>query len=377
MGEQLLQGGQGAALQNHLRLVVVASDDVADSAERRCLHQGRSVPQELDKTPADTGLDHGRDPLIGSVRKVGERPASIREHLHVTGVDEVRECAQSWRHPLEGRRRLAAAEVGERPGRIPHHGCLLRLAEDRHDRVEAPALEHEVTEVRRVAGNVPKSPDRLLAHVVVGRLEQLHKDGQGAVFHDDACLFCRARGDVREYPRRFELQVGAGDLLEKDHEARHHSGTDHLLDGGILLDAQELPELLRRVELRLRIVRHQHRAQGGDLVEREGAAHTTHACLHRLTVLPSCTHVAPRHCIRQLATRQVVDHALFLQGLIPNLLPQLHCGILAFPPCVLRVDALLEGLLPLIQTLAEARHLGAMRGRGWIRCRGLAYRGES
>mmetsp|Transcript_57278 Transcript_57278/g.161780 ORF Transcript_57278/g.161780 Transcript_57278/m.161780 type:complete len:360 (+) Transcript_57278:719-1798(+) len=347
MAEQFLQRWQGAALQHHLRLVVVASDDVAHGAQGGRLHEGRRVHQELHESAADAGLDHGRDALVRPVGEVGEGPAGVGEHLHVVGVDEVRERAQRRRHPLEGGRRLTTAEIREGPCGVPHHGRLLGLPEHLHDGVQATALQHEVAEVGRVAGDVPEGPDSLLADVVVGRPEEHHEDRQGAVLHDDARLLGRAGGDVREHPRRLELQVGPVPLFEELDEARHGAGRDHLLDRGVLLDAQELAELLRGAELRLRVARRQRLHQDGDLVH----APRGRAGLHlRLVALRLRRRPGGRDGGR------VVPHALLLQRLVARRLPQLHRGVLALPPRIVRVDALLERLLPLVQPLAEARH---------------------
>lgn len=74
-----------------LRLEVVARDDVADGAEGGGLDGGRRVHEELDQALAHAGLDDSLDLLIGAVRQVGERPARVRQHLLVGGVDQLRD----------------------------------------------------------------------------------------------------------------------------------------------------------------------------------------------------------------------------------------------------------------------------------------------
>mmetsp|Transcript_26984 Transcript_26984/g.59221 ORF Transcript_26984/g.59221 Transcript_26984/m.59221 type:complete len:248 (-) Transcript_26984:251-994(-) len=230
------------------------------------------MEQQLDEPPADPSLDHSGDTIVGTVRQVRQSPARIGEHLYVWRVTEVLQGAEGRRHPLEGRRRLSAAEVRQGPCRVPHHGRLVRLLEHCHDWVQASALQNQVPEVGRVAGDVAQRPDGLLPHVVARRLQQLHEDGQSSMLNDDPCLLCRARGDVREYPRCLKLQVRTVYLLQEAHEARDHPGCDHLLDRGILLNAQQLSELLRRIVLSLWVVRHEPLAQLRDLLDSKGRA---------------------------------------------------------------------------------------------------------
>mmetsp|Transcript_19637 Transcript_19637/g.57016 ORF Transcript_19637/g.57016 Transcript_19637/m.57016 type:complete len:247 (-) Transcript_19637:341-1081(-) len=245
---------QRTALQDDLRLLVVARDDVAHGPECWCLHQGRAVLQEVDEPLADASMDHRCDALVRAVREVRESPAGISQDLDITRVDELRERGQGRRHPLERRRWLPTAEVRECPAGVAHHGHLLRRAQHRHDWVQAAALQHEIAEVRRVARNVPQCPDGLLSHVVIWRSQQLHKNGQCAVLNDHSCLFGGARGDVCEHPGCLELQVWPGHLLKEVYEPRYDPDVDDLLDGGILLDAEQLPERLRGAEVLLRVV---------------------------------------------------------------------------------------------------------------------------
>lgn len=84
------QAGQGVVADDDLRLEVVARDDVADGAEGGRLDGGRRVHEELDQALAHAGLDDSLDLLVGAVRQVGERPARVRQHLLVGGVDQLR-----------------------------------------------------------------------------------------------------------------------------------------------------------------------------------------------------------------------------------------------------------------------------------------------
>ena len=55
----------------------------------------------------------------------------------------------------------------------------VQLAQERHQRF---VVQHLVAKLGRVAGNVAQGPHGLLAHVVVGRVEQLDKHGHSALF---------------------------------------------------------------------------------------------------------------------------------------------------------------------------------------------------
>mmetsp|Transcript_10511 Transcript_10511/g.23775 ORF Transcript_10511/g.23775 Transcript_10511/m.23775 type:complete len:359 (+) Transcript_10511:686-1762(+) len=344
MEKQRLEGLQSATLKHNLRLLIVTRDDVAHRPQRGCLHQGRGVPKELDEPLADAGLNDGIDPLIRAVRQVRECPARVRQDLHVIGVDQVRERRQGRGDPLEGRRRLAAAEIGERPAGVARHGDLLRGHQDMHHGVKAAALQHEVAEVRRVSRDVAQCPDSLLPHVVAGRRQQLHKDRQGTLFHDHAGLVGIARSNVGEHPGGLELEIRSGNLLQELHESRHDAGIDDLLDGRVLLHAQEFPEGLRGGELSRRVLGGQLLAEALQLFQ-SAARHAPHL-LHGVAVQGD----------PGLRCNLLFGHALLLQGFLAVLLPELHRGILALAPGLVRVDALLEVLLPVGKAVTKARH---------------------
>jgi len=140
---------------------------------------------------------------------------------------------------LKGRLRLAAAEVGQRPGRVAQHrdlGVVLELAEQRHQRV---ALQHQVAALWGVARNVAQRPHRLqpgsvshqrcwhnkrrgpeaqqeqdhsiglvadlLPDIVAGRGQQLYKDGHGPVVDHHPRVLGGAGRHVRERPGRLKL----------------------------------------------------------------------------------------------------------------------------------------------------------------------------
>jgi hypothetical protein len=118
------QTRESAAVDDALRLVIVARNDVARGAKRGRLHRRGWVPHELDDARADARVEHGLDLLVRAVGKIRERPAAVREHLVVVGEDELREHGQGGRHHVPRRLRLTAAHVGERPGGVAQHRHL-------------------------------------------------------------------------------------------------------------------------------------------------------------------------------------------------------------------------------------------------------------
>mmetsp|Transcript_97848 Transcript_97848/g.232983 ORF Transcript_97848/g.232983 Transcript_97848/m.232983 type:complete len:236 (-) Transcript_97848:457-1164(-) len=196
VGQQLQQAGQCPAVQNHLRLVVVPSDNVPHRPQGGRLHQRGGMQKEFHQAPAHAGLDDCGDALIGAIRQVGQGPARICQHFHIRGVDELGQRAQGRRHPLEGWGRLTTAKIGQGPGCVPHHRGLFGIPQDCHHRMQATALQNQVSEVGGVSCDVPQRPNGLLPHIVVGRLEELHEDGQRAMLHHYSGLVRVAGGDV-------------------------------------------------------------------------------------------------------------------------------------------------------------------------------------
>ena len=103
-------------------------------------------------------------------------------HLVVHGEDELAEARDRLLHRVEVGRRLAAAEVGERPRRVPQQGELGVGGEEVDDgRHAVGGVEHGVAECRGVAGDVAERPDGLLADVLVRGAEELDELGKRGV----------------------------------------------------------------------------------------------------------------------------------------------------------------------------------------------------
>mmetsp|Transcript_115139 Transcript_115139/g.365826 ORF Transcript_115139/g.365826 Transcript_115139/m.365826 type:complete len:583 (+) Transcript_115139:81-1829(+) len=354
--EQVHQGRQHAALQHRLRLMVVSRDDVADGAKSGRLHEGRLVRKKLHEALADTGLQHGSDSIVRAIGEVGQCPAGVCKHLDIARGKQVRKRLQRRRDPLEGRRGLAAAEVGQRPSGVAHQRNTRGLSDQPHDGVQSAALKHQVAEVRTIACDVPEGPDGLLAHILVRRLQQLHEEGQGALLHDHAGLVRGARGDVRKHPGGLELKVRPAHLLQQQHKAGHDAGLDDLRDGRILLERQQLPELLGRVEDGVGVTGVQGNDHCRHLLDNVGVRRPSLAGAHVVVVRLT----KGRRGVRPWG---LVDHTLLQQGLLLCLLTELDGGILTFSPGLVAVGGLLEALLALAQAVSEARH-GALRSGG-------------
>ena len=184
--EQRKQARQGAAVEHALRLVVVAGDNVARSAQRGRLHRGRGVPHQGDHPRANARVEDRLDLLVGPVGEVAQRPAGVGEHLVVVGEDELGEHGEGGCHHGPRRLRLAAAEVGQRPRGVAQHRHLRVRVKLLEQRLQSALRQDQIPALGRVAGNVAERPDRLLAHVVVGAHEELHEDGHCAIRDDDA-----------------------------------------------------------------------------------------------------------------------------------------------------------------------------------------------
>ena len=105
---------------------------------------------------------------------------------------------------------------------------------------------------RRVARDVAERPDGLAAHVGVRRAQQLAEDRHRARVDHGARLLGRARQDVRQRPRRLELERRRAVAREERDEARDNARVDDLLDRPVSL-AAELAEPRRRLGVHARV----------------------------------------------------------------------------------------------------------------------------
>mmetsp|Transcript_45701 Transcript_45701/g.148556 ORF Transcript_45701/g.148556 Transcript_45701/m.148556 type:complete len:391 (-) Transcript_45701:305-1477(-) len=252
--EQREQSRQSAAVDHLLRLVVVARDDVARGAQRGRLHARRRVAHQLHDPRADARVEHLLDLVVWAVGEVRQRPARVGENLVVVGEDELREDGERADDVRPLRLGFAAAQVGERPRRVAQHRHLGRGLQLLEQRLQRALREHQVAALGRVTRDVAERPDGLLPHVVVGRHQELHKDGHRPVGDHHPRVLRRARRDVGQRPRALKLQHRVVAALQELHKARDDARGDHLLDGRRALDRQQLSELRHRRQLLVRVL---------------------------------------------------------------------------------------------------------------------------
>ena len=90
----------------------------------------------------------------------------------------------------------------------PEEGYGYLWVDEGEEGLDDAQLDDVVAEVRPVADDVAQGPHRLLAHVLVRRVEELQEEGDGAGGHHGLGLLAGAGGDVGEGPGRLELQAG-------------------------------------------------------------------------------------------------------------------------------------------------------------------------
>lgn len=120
----------------------------------------------------------------------------------------LREYSLKTTHQIPVRlRRLAPAEVAQRPGRVPEHAELVVLAQESQQGAESTLLQDVITALWAVTGDVTQSPNSLLPDIVNRRREQLDELRDSASTDDGLSVVGSTRCDICERPGGFELQT--------------------------------------------------------------------------------------------------------------------------------------------------------------------------
>jgi hypothetical protein len=128
----------------------------------RCFHwtRGYDSHQEVYQSPAYTALDNSLDFVVGTVRKVRQRPTRVDENFIVERVDELGEDGKGRGDEFPvGLRRLSSAKVGEGPGGVSEHGKLVVLVQQCQKRRQSSLVQTVITVLGGVSGNVTEGPD--------------------------------------------------------------------------------------------------------------------------------------------------------------------------------------------------------------------------
>ena len=115
MFQKPVEALKGAAVDDGLRLAVVAGYNVANRPQSGGLNGRIRVRQQVDEPSRHAGVENGLDLVVRAVGEVRKRPARIGDDLVVLGEDQMREARDERLDELEARLGLAAAQVGQRP----------------------------------------------------------------------------------------------------------------------------------------------------------------------------------------------------------------------------------------------------------------------
>lgn len=92
-----------------------------------------------------------------------------------------------------------------------------------------------------ITSDISKSPDCLLADVLLGWGDQADEGRDGPAIHHGGRLIRRPRGYVGQRPGRLELNRRAIGEGEEGHKLGDEAGSNHLVDGRVFVTGQQLP----------------------------------------------------------------------------------------------------------------------------------------
>jgi len=144
--------------------------------------------------------------------------------------------------------RLATTEIGQGPRRIAKHaelGCRLAMSKQG---LQSASSQYMVTTLRRVTGDVSKSPHGLFGDIGVPGAEQLHEDLDSSMIHDSLGVATGAGSDVGQGPGCLKLQLGMIVECQEVDQARNNAGVDDLLNGRIALYFVQTDRALERLK---------------------------------------------------------------------------------------------------------------------------------
>jgi len=95
--QQWQQTLQRLAIKNRLRLRVIASHNIPNRSQRSLHNIQRAVHEQLHKPVTHPGVYDLLDLFVGSIAQIADRPARVRQHVHVIVEQKTR---QDWQRLL-------------------------------------------------------------------------------------------------------------------------------------------------------------------------------------------------------------------------------------------------------------------------------------
>lgn len=102
--------------------------------------------------------------------------------------------------------------------------------------------------------NISKSPDRLLADVLVGGCDQANKGRNGPACHDSGRLLGRPGGDVSQSPGCFKLDRRTVHISQEGDKLGDETSADQLVNRRMFVTRQQLPVFRRDIRVTVPVV---------------------------------------------------------------------------------------------------------------------------
>jgi len=127
---------------------------------------------------------------------------------------------------------VVSAKIWQSPWSIPcHSGSRLRILDDMGDRSDSACINDKIPESCIVSCDIPQSPNGLLNHLWIVRVEELDKQIYCALIDESLTIILISRGDVCDAPSGFELKFGEVHSLKELKELWDQIRINHSLNG--------------------------------------------------------------------------------------------------------------------------------------------------
>merc|ERR1719457_402301 len=196
-----------SSVNNCLHLVLVSSGDVRQEPHGFLVDLLLGMGEQGGKVLENSAVENDLSLLVGSSNDVSYCANCCSLNVNVGMVNELAEGRQQLLDCLNWRGRvLVAAQVHDNPCHVPEEADGNLGVDEAEKGLNHVQGNHVIAKLGSVANDVTKSPNCLLAHILMIGSQKLQKQQHSTCINNRLGLLRSSRRDVGESPSSLELQ---------------------------------------------------------------------------------------------------------------------------------------------------------------------------
>lgn len=242
--DKVLENFENSVFEKLLCLKLIADWNVTQNSQYWSQYGKFLIRTKVDKFFDNPGLNNPLYFGFGSFASVWYGPEGIDQGFLVqnASLDDKTKLGDSILNEFVLGKRNTSAKIGQGPCDLTDKILIFGWVGNFYKMFDGTCLNDFVSVWDAITRQITDGPDRLVNKTGLVLVEQLDKNGDGALVNDRLTLRCTTRAHISQNPSGFELQLRIQSLFTHLNENGDELSINDLLDGRIVVDWNHFPD---------------------------------------------------------------------------------------------------------------------------------------